>query len=196
MELREVSLNKVVETKRDDVLPKVERRTCRKLDQYATKNVLVISLCFFLLFLAYDGLQFLQSSLHTEEGLGLATVSVMHAAISAATLFGVAPAIINKIGHKWTMVACMMAYLLWMLMNGHASWYTMIPSALLLGMGAAPLWVAAAAYLTITATNIASQSGGDMNVIIHRYFGVFFFTYSIGKSCFFRRKTCTVNPLE
>ena len=153
---------------------------CANLDQYATKNILVISLCFLLLLLAFNGLQALQSSLHTEGGLGLAAISVLYAVLAASTLLGLAPAVISKIGHKWTMVGSMGAYLLWVLMNGHANWYTMIPAAVLVGLAAGPLWVAKSAYLTITATNVSNQGGESREILTHRYFGVFFFWISSG----------------
>ena len=180
-EKEDVSLHGDEQTSDGKVQPK-SQECCSKLDQYATKNVLVISLGFLLLFTAYDGLQFLQSSIHTEDGLGLASLSVIYGTYAAATISGLGPVLINKISHKWTMVASMIAYLLWMLMNGHATWYTMIPSAALVGLGAGCLWVAQAAYLTITATNVASSSGERMEIIIHRYFGMFYFTYSLGKA--------------
>ena len=153
-----------------------------KLDQYATKNVLVISLSFLLLFTAFNGLQFLQSSLNTEAGLGLTSISVLYAVFTAANLLSLAPMVISKVGHKWAMVISMSAYLLWVLMNGCASWYTLVPAAVLVGLAAGPLWVAHSSYLTITATDVANKCGEDMEVIIHRYFGVFFFVFSLCKS--------------
>ena len=170
-----------------DKLQAESQQCCKKLDQYATKNVLIISLCFMLLFTAFNGLQFFQSSLHTEEGL--ACVSVLYASFVITGLLGVAPLIINKIGPKWTMVVGTCTYLLWVLMNGHATWYTMIPAAILVGLGAGPLWVAKAAYLTVTATNVANKGGEDMEVITHRYFGVFFFTFALCKPYYFARFT-------
>ena len=163
----------------DEIQPKSP--CCKNLDQYSPKNVLVISLCFLLMFTAFNGLTFLQSSLHTEEGLGLVCYSVLNAALAAATLFGLAPAMIGKMGHKWSMVGGMSVYLLWVLMNGYATWYTMIPTSILVGLGSATLWPAKAAYLTITATNVANQDGENMEVLTHRYFGVFFFTHCLGK---------------
>ena len=168
------------ETKCEELPPK---SLCRwkNFDQYATKNVLVISLCFLLIFTAFSGLQFLQSSLHMEESLGTVSLSVLYAIIAAAALLGLGSTAVSIIGHKWTMVGGMSVFLLWVLMNGHATWYTMIPAVVLAGFGLGPFWVAKAAYLTIAATNTGSQSGGDVEVITHRYFGVFFFTQSLGK---------------
>ena len=158
------------------------QRCWQRLDNYATKDVLVLSLCFLLLFTAYNGLQYLQSSLHTEAGLGLATISVLYGSLAAANLMGLASVGISQIGHKWTMVVCMSTYLMWVLMNGHATWYTMIPSAVLVGLGAGPLWVAAAAYLTVTASSVACKGREQMQVIIHRYFGILYFMFSLGRS--------------
>ena len=151
-----------------DKLQAKSQQCYRRLDQYVTKNVLIISLCCMLLFTAFNGLQSLQSSLHTEEGLGLAYISVLYARLAITGLLGVAPFIISKIGYKWSSV--------------DATWYTMIPAAILVGLGAGPLWVAKAAYLTVTATNVASQGEEDMEVITHRYFGVFFFMFAFGKT--------------
>ena len=155
---------------------------CQKLDQFATKNVIIISVCFLLLFTAFNGLQYLQSSIHTAEGLGLATISILYAVLAASNLFSLAPAVISKVGHKWTMVVSMGAYLFWVLMNGHATWFTMVPAAVLVGLAAGPLWVSQSAYLTITATSVANQSGESMGAITHRYFGVFAFLFSLCKS--------------
>ena len=180
MELKQgMSLEGEEQPKREQTQTKFQG--CAKLDQYATKNVFVISLCFLLLYTPYAGLQFLQSSLHTEEGLGLVALSAIYLAYAATNLFGLAQVAISLLGYKWTMVVGMSLHLPWMLMNGHATWYTLVPTAFLLGLGGGSMWVAQGAYLTVTAANVGSQGGGDMEIIIHRYFGVFYSTYCLCK---------------
>ena len=156
----------------------------RKLERYVTKNVLAISLCFFLLFTAYNGLQVLQSSLHTDGGMGLVTLSVAYGAFAAVNLLGLAPLFVSQIGHKWTMVVAMATFLPWVLMNGHATWYTMVPSATLTGFGGGLLWVTECSYLTATANSVASQGKEHVELIIHRYFGTLNFMFSMSTSYF------------
>ncbi|XP_037988605.1 protein unc-93 homolog A isoform X2 [Motacilla alba alba] len=64
------------------------------------KNVLVISFGFLLLFTAYSGLQSLQSSLNAEEGLGVASLSVLYAALTLSSMF-LPPIIIKKTAGVW-----------------------------------------------------------------------------------------------
>uniref|UniRef100_A0A8C8VQM1 Protein unc-93 homolog A n=1 Tax=Pelusios castaneus TaxID=367368 RepID=A0A8C8VQM1_9SAUR len=86
------------------------------------KNVLVISFGFLLLFTAYGGLQSLQSSLHSEEGLGVASLSVIYAALILSSMF-LPPILIKKLGCKWTIVGSMCCYITYSLGNFYASWY-------------------------------------------------------------------------
>ena len=177
------SLDVLEESNREDI-HSTSQQCCRKLDRYVSKNVLVISLCFFLLFTAYNGLQVLQSSLHTDDGMGLVVLSVVYGVFAAVNLPGLAPFFVSQIGHKWTMVVAMATYLPWVLMNGHATWYTMVPSATLTGFGGGLLWVTECSYLTATATSVASQGKEHMELIIHRYFGTLNFMFSMSTSYF------------
>ncbi|NWZ79242.1 UN93A protein, partial [Poecile atricapillus] len=140
------------------------------------KNVLVISFGFLLLFTAYSGLQSLQSSLNAEEGLGVASLSVLFAALTLSSMF-LPPIIIKKLGCKWTIVISMCGYVAYSLGNFYASWYTLIPASVILGTGGAPLWSAKCTYLTIAGTLYAEKAGKNAKDIINQYFGVFFLVF-------------------
>uniref|UniRef100_A0A8C0I745 Uncharacterized protein n=1 Tax=Bubo bubo TaxID=30461 RepID=A0A8C0I745_BUBBB len=88
------------------------------------KNVLVISFGFLLLFTAYGGLQSLQSSLHSEGGLGVASLSVLYAALILSSMF-LPPILIKKLGCKWTIAGSMCCYVAFSLGNFYASWYNL-----------------------------------------------------------------------
>ncbi|KAK2531461.1 hypothetical protein Q9233_005713 [Columba guinea] len=95
------------------------------------KNVLVISFGFLLLFTAYGGLQSLQplflstqSSLHSAEGLGVASLSVIYAALILSSMF-LPPLLIKKLGCKWTIAGSMCCYITFSLGNFYASWYNL-----------------------------------------------------------------------
>ncbi|XP_066467470.1 protein unc-93 homolog A [Tiliqua scincoides] len=140
------------------------------------KNILVVSFGFLLLFTAYGGLQSLQSSLHSQEGLGVASLSVVYAALIMSSMF-LPPILIKKLGCKWTIVGSMCCYITFSLGNFYASWYTLIPTSVILGLGGAPLWSAKCTYLTIAGNLYAQKKGKNGKDVINQYFGIFFLIF-------------------
>ncbi|KAJ6664632.1 hypothetical protein lerEdw1_006205 [Lerista edwardsae] len=140
------------------------------------KNILVVSFGFLLLFTAYGGLQSLQSSLHQEHGLGVASLSVVYAALIVSSMF-LPPILIKKFGCKWTIVGAMCCYITFSLGNFSASWYTLIPTSVILGLGGAPLWSAKCTYLTIAGNSYAKKTGKHGKDVINQYFGIFFLIF-------------------
>ncbi|OCT80014.1 hypothetical protein XELAEV_18026830mg [Xenopus laevis] len=140
------------------------------------KNILIVSFGFLLLFTAFGGLQSLQSSLNSDEGLGVASLSVIYAALIVSSVF-VPPIVIKKIGCKWTIVASMCCYITYSLGNFYASWYTLIPTSLILGFGGAPLWAAKCTYLTESGNRYAEKKGKLAKDIVNQYFGLFFLIF-------------------
>ncbi|XP_060611063.2 protein unc-93 homolog A-like [Anolis sagrei] len=140
------------------------------------KNILVVSFGFLFLFTAYGGLQSLQSSLHSLEGLGVASLSVIYAALILSSMF-LPPILIQKLGCKWTIVGSMCCYIAYSLGNFHASWYTLIPTSMILGLGGAPLWSAKCTYLTIAGNSYAEKAGKLGRDVVNQYFGLFFLIF-------------------
>uniref|UniRef100_A0A8D0EAU1 Protein unc-93 homolog A n=1 Tax=Salvator merianae TaxID=96440 RepID=A0A8D0EAU1_SALMN len=140
------------------------------------KNILIISFGFLFLFTAYGGLQSLQSSLHSEEGLGVASLSVIYAALVLSSMF-LPPIVIKKIGCKWAIAGSMCCYIAFSLGNFYASWYTLIPTSMILGLGGAVLWSAKCTYLTIAGNAYAQKAGKMGKDVINQYFGIFFLIF-------------------
>ncbi|KAM8963741.1 protein unc-93 homolog A isoform 3-T3 [Lycaon pictus] len=140
------------------------------------KNVLVVSFGFLLLFTAYGGLQSLQSSLYREEGLGVTALSTLYGGVLLSSMF-LPPLLIKKFGCKWTIVVSMCCYVAFSLGNFYASWYTLIPTSILLGLGAAPLWSAQCTYLTIMGNTEAKNVGKVGRDVVNQYFGIFFLIF-------------------
>ncbi|XP_052607544.1 protein unc-93 homolog A isoform X2 [Peromyscus californicus insignis] len=139
-------------------------------------NILVVSFGFFLNFTAFGGLQNLQSSLYSEEGLGVATLSTIYCSMMLSSMF-LSPLLIKKFGCKWTMVGSMSCYLTFSLANFYANWYTLIPTSTLLGLGAAPLWASQCTYITIVGNLQAKKEGKFGKDVVNQYFGVFFLIF-------------------
>uniref|UniRef100_A0A673U296 Protein unc-93 homolog A n=1 Tax=Suricata suricatta TaxID=37032 RepID=A0A673U296_SURSU len=140
------------------------------------KNVLVVSFGFLLLFTAYGGLQSLQSSLYSEEGLGVTALSTLYGGMLLSSML-LPPLLIKKFGCKWTIVISMCCYVAFSLGNFYATWYTLIPTSVLLGLGAAPLWSAQCTYLTIMGNTHAEKAGKVGRDVVNQYFGIFFLIF-------------------
>lgn len=140
------------------------------------KNVLVVSVGFLSLFTAYGGLQSLQSSLNAEQGMGVASLSVIYASIIISSMF-LPPIMIKNLGCKWTIVAGMACYVSYSFGNLYPGWYTLMPTSVILGLGGSPLWSAKCTYLTISGNVQAARDGKKGSDVINQYFGIFFFIF-------------------
>ena len=96
------------------------------------KNIIVVSLGFLFLFTAFQALQNLQSSIHTDERLGLASLSVIYAALMISCMF-VPPIAIGSLGCKYTIMVSMAGYLVYTIANFYPRWWTLIPASVILG---------------------------------------------------------------
>ncbi|KAM4865794.1 protein unc-93 homolog A isoform 1-T1 [Thomomys bottae] len=144
--------------------------------QRSLRNVLVVSFGFLLLFTAFGGLQNLQSSLYSEDGMGVATLSSLYGAVLLSSML-LPPILIKQCGCKWTIVGSMCCYVAFSLGNFQASWFTLIPTSVLLGLGAAPLWSAQCTYLTVLGTWHAEKTGQLGKDVVNQYFGIFFLIF-------------------
>ena len=144
------------------------------------KNICTLAAVFILLFMAFNGLVDLQSSLFIDEGMGVITQSVVYASFSMSCL--VFPKfIISKLGHKWTISLSTSGYLLWMAANGYATWFTMTTTSFLVGLCAAPLWTAQTTYITHLAESYAKSTRKPIEPTVALFFGVFHGLFQIGK---------------
>ncbi|XP_019268325.2 protein unc-93 homolog A [Panthera pardus] len=146
------------------------------MTESSLKNVLVVSFGFLLLFTAYGGLQSLQSSLYGEEGLGVTALSTLYGGMLLSSMF-LPPLLIKRFGCKWTIVISMCCYVAFSLGNFYASWFTLVPTSILLGLGAAPLWSAQGTYLTIMGNTQAEKAGKVGRDMVNQYFGTFFLIF-------------------
>ena len=144
------------------------------------KNLLVVSFGFLFLFTSFQSLANLQSSLNKVEGLGTWGLATIYIALVLSCMF-LPPFIIDLIGCKWTVAFSMLCYILYMVANFYARWGTIIPAAIILGIGAAPLWSAKCTYLTEIGSWYAKMTDSSHDDIINRFFGIFFMIFQTSK---------------
>ncbi|MFT7803002.1 protein unc-93 homolog A [Arapaima gigas] len=140
------------------------------------KNVAVVSFGFLFLFTAYGGLQSLQSSLNAQEGMGVASLSVIYASIILSSMF-LPPILIKNLGCKWTIVGSMFCYVAYSLGNFFPGWPALMATSVILGLGGSPLWSAKCTYLTISGNKQAEKDKKKGPDVINHYFGIFFLIF-------------------
>ena len=117
-----------------------------RLHRTILKNIILISITFMVLFTSFQSMASLQSSINQVDGLGTYSLSIIYGALIISSQF--TPSLILKyLGSKWTMVFSMFCYSLYIAAQFHPQVYTLLPAAFILGVAAAPLWIAKCAYL-------------------------------------------------
>ena len=144
------------------------------------KNLLVMSLGFLCLFTSFQSLANLQSSLNKDDGLGVGGLATIYGALILSCLF-LPPFVIGRLGCKWSVAFSMLCYILYMAANFYAVWATIIPTAIILGLGGAPLWSAKCTYLTETGMWYCRLTGNLPDDVINRFFGIFFMIFQTSK---------------
>lgn len=147
------------------------------------RNLFIVSFGFMCLFTAFQSLSNLQSTLNKEESVGVGGLSVIYGALVLSSLF-LPTFIIAHLGCKWTVAFSMICYIVYMAANFYAVWGLIGPSAVILGLGAAPLWAGKCTYLTQLATWYSKLTGATEDDIVNRFFGFFFMFFQTSKHNF------------
>ena len=145
------------------------------------KNVLLVSISFLLLFVAFESMSKLQSSINAVDNLGLWSSVVIYASLILSCLF-VPSLVISKLTLKWTMVASILCYSTYIAaqfypqvrafrtliqftlltlsqtisLHSTSQFYTLLPTGAVVGLAAAPLWSAKCSFLTQSARRSSS----------------------------------------
>ncbi|XP_045611694.1 UNC93-like protein [Procambarus clarkii] len=135
------------------------------------KNIIIISIAFMFLFTSYNSMANLQSSINKVDGT--AALSTLYGALVVSCCF-LPSWFIKTLKVKYTMAVCMLCYSTYIAAQFYPQIYTLVPTAVILGLGAAPMWSAKCTYLTKVGARYAELVGDDKEVIITRFFGVFF----------------------
>ena len=138
-------------------------------------HVVVLSGAFTAIFTAYLALQNLQSSLNQESGLGIIGLSAMYACIIISGIL--APAVLRLVGEKRTLVIAFLSHIVYTATNFYPRFETLLPSSILLGLTAGPMWTAQSVYLADRAVSYAGRILADEHVILTRFNGIFFAMY-------------------
>ncbi|XP_006822797.1 protein unc-93 homolog A-like [Saccoglossus kowalevskii] len=141
------------------------------------KNVLAISVAFMLSYTAFQSIQNLESSLISEQNLGTSSLSCVYGVFILSC--NAAPFIIHNIGTKWTIVLGLIGNVIFTTVHFHPHHYTLIPTSIMLGILAGPLWSAQCTHLITCAVRYASMTNETIDVVISQFTGIFYMMYGM-----------------
>jgi hypothetical protein len=172
-DLKHYNNNKDPEVRKETSLSEDEIKSEKRI---IYKNVLLISVAFLLLFVAFESMSKLQSSINVVNNLGTWANACVYASLILSCMF--MPSIMIKmLKVKWTLVICIFCYSTYIAAQFYPEFYTLLPTAFILGMGAAPMWSAKCTYLTQVAHRFAGLDGSDPEPVVVKFFGIFFFFF-------------------
>eukprot|EP00730_Choanoeca_flexa_P013074 TRINITY_DN4940_c0_g1_i2.p1 TRINITY_DN4940_c0_g1~~TRINITY_DN4940_c0_g1_i2.p1 ORF type:complete len:425 (+),score=97.95 TRINITY_DN4940_c0_g1_i2:276-1550(+) len=151
--------------------------------------IVAVSCAFVMLFLAYNSLQNYVTSL-LPGNLGNESLAVLY--VSVCLFVFSAPHISARLGDKWTMVVGSLCYLVYMGSVIHAVRWIVLLAAVVIGFGAAILWVAVGSYITkASAPDELGKNNGlfwgtfQLSGILGNLFAYFVFNHLNGSTSLF-----------
>ena len=143
----------------------------------AHKNLMGISISFFLIFGVYLSEIGLQSSVNETNGLGLASLSVLYSSFLLSCWFSAT--VISLVGTKYTMIIAYCGMMVYTVANFYPSWYTLVPGSIVVGLVFGPLWASQAVHIAIIARQYASDTGRKPEQIVFLFFGIYVFIFKM-----------------
>lgn len=140
------------------------------------KNLLVVCFGFFLLYLPFQSLANLQSSMNVEKNIGVISQTIIYATIILSALF-LPKLLIKKFGCKNALIICILTFVPYFAANFYPSVETFVPTAILCGLGAGPLWPAKCTYVNEISALYSTHGKDTADVITPRFFGIFFMVF-------------------
>ncbi|KAJ8722224.1 hypothetical protein PYW08_004626 [Mythimna loreyi] len=144
------------------------------------RNILVLGFAFMVHFTAFHGTANLQSSVNSDAGAGAFTLAAIYFSLILSNIL--LPAVIIKwLGCKWAVAVSFIAYMPFIAAQFYPKLYTLVPAGMMVGFGGGPLWCAKCTYLSVVAEPYAKLSGVSAEVLVVRFFGLFFMFYQMAQ---------------
>ncbi|XP_048507028.1 UNC93-like protein isoform X2 [Athalia rosae] len=144
------------------------------------RNILMIGFAFMVHFTAFMGASNLQSSVNADQSLGTFSLASIYGSLILSNIF-LPVLMISWLGCKWTISLTFISYMPFIAAQFYPKFFTMIPAGFAVGLGGGPLWCAKCTYLTVVAEAYASVSDLSADVLVTRFFGLFFMFYQMSQ---------------
>jgi len=147
----------------------------KSVERKCLGSLILVSVAELLNFSAFISLEGLQSNLNKE--VGMIALGLLYLTFLLTSMF-LPPLVMNKLSCKKILCISTLAYATYTAANFYPVAYTMIPAAMLLGMGASLLWSTVRVYVTRVATWHATARTKSVEKTTYLFFGVFFTIFS------------------
>ncbi|XP_063364450.1 UNC93-like protein isoform X1 [Cydia amplana] len=135
---------------------------------------------FMVQFMAFHGAANLQSSVNSDAGAGAFTLAAIYFSLILSNIL--LPAVVIRwLGCKWAVTLSFLAYMPFIAAQFYPRLYTLVPAGMMVGFGGGPLWCAKCTYLSVVAEPYARLSGVPADVLVVRFFGLFFMFYQMAQ---------------
>ena len=121
----------------------------RRIRRLVLKDLVCLSVSFMFVYMAFVSLQTLQSSLNSQEGLGVASLCWIYSSSVISCLL--APLLMRYSTTKWTILIGFCCFLLYLLANLYPVYFVILPASLFFGLTFGPMWSAQSTHLTTLA---------------------------------------------
>ena len=149
----------------------------RKRSFRACKDLVVLTVAFWLIYTAATPTEMLQSSLNSEASLGIATLST----IASMNFFNsLSTKFIQTFTAKRTLLFGCTMHVIYITSNLYPRWWTILPAGCLMGFGGSLHWVASGHYVTMVTKIYADATDGDYNHLTSLFQGIFYVGYALG----------------
>lgn len=145
------------------------------------KNLVFIGVAFLLIFVAFRGLGRLRGNLGRESpatGLDIISSSAFYGALVLSCAF-LPSIVIARLGHRWTMAAAGVGFVVYAASNGYAVRSTLVPASVLVGLCTGPLWTAVCAHVVRLGERYARLAGETREAVVSGFFGIFFMIFQM-----------------
>lgn len=162
----------------DDI--KAEESSCcssSKSCRQAYKNLLGLSLSFFIIFGVYLSEIGLQSSINEDAGLGLATLCIVYFTFVLSCFYSAS--MVRIFGTKHTTLIAYMGMTVYTISNFYPSWYTLVPGSVIIGLIFGPLWTSHGVHITSIAHQYALAANYKIEQVVFLFFGIYVFCLKI-----------------
>lgn len=148
---------------------------------YSTyKNLLILSLTFFLVYSSTLPIINLQSSLYHKAGLGYVSLSFLYLGQALGSLY-LPIILIEKFNTKVTIIISICPFFLYAASILHGTWLTLLPASLLFGLGSGVIWPAAQIYVRDLAKRHAILTEQNEGVVFARFYPTLFSFFKLSQ---------------
>ena len=143
------------------------------------KNLLVISISLMFIFIAYMSLRNLQSSINTDGGLGVISLSIVYVHFFLGCIM--ATSVVQRIRPKRAIMMAMVFNTIYTITNFYPRYYTLVPGAILVGIGMGNLWTAHATYVTNIAIAYVEITAKPLANVLSTFNGIYYVFYGLAQ---------------